>query len=65
MGDFGSILRRGRKVFEAKDGGGTWGLCEECGKRKLLFKYYDVEKEIWLLCEGCITSYTKEDEEEE
>ena len=63
MGDFGSIMRRGRKMFEMKDNGGKWGACEECNKRRLLFKYYDSEEELWMLCEECITTYTKEDEE--
>jgi hypothetical protein len=50
-------------MFEMKDQGGTWSSCEECGKRRLLFKYYDFEKELWMLCEDCIATYTKEDEE--
>lgn len=63
MGDFGSIMRRGRKMFDMKDKGGTWERCEECNKRALLYKYYDSEDQVWLLCEECITIYTKEEEE--
>jgi len=63
MGDFGSILRRGRRMFDMKDKGGKYGRCEECNKRAPLFEYKDVEEQVWTLCEECITMYTKEDEE--
>lgn len=60
MSDFSNILKRGRKIFEIKDGGGVWERCEECGERLLCFPYKDVEDETWLLCEECTTIFVKE-----
>jgi hypothetical protein len=63
MGDFGSILRRGKKMFDIKDSAKKWERCEECNKRDILYAYRDKEDQPWWLCEECITIYTKEDEE--
>ena len=62
MTDFGNILKRGRKMFDLKKKGGEWGRCEECDERAQLFPYSDEEKEVWLLCEICATSFVKEEE---
>jgi hypothetical protein len=64
MSDFGNILKRGRKIFNTKNSGGVWGRCEECNARAFLFKYVDEENQTWLLCEQCINTFTKDEEEE-
>ena len=62
MSDFGSILRKGKKIFITKQRGGKFGRCEECNDRSKLYEYLDNEKVIWMLCETCITIFTKDEE---
>lgn len=64
MKDFGSILHKGKKIFKAKDKGGIWkSRCEECNARAKLYEYIDEEKQIWLLCEQCLTIFVNGEEE--
>jgi len=63
MSGFGSILKKGKKLFNTKDKGGEWGRCEECNARAILYKYFDEEKQMWMLCEQCITIFTNDEEE--
>jgi len=63
MVDFGSILGKGKKLFGIKSSGGIYGRCEDCNARAYLFKYVDESNEIWLLCEPCVTSFVKDEEE--
>ena len=63
MSDFGSILKKGRKIFNTKDKGGRWGRCDECNARALLYEYIDEEKQVWQLCETCTVMFTKDEEE--
>jgi len=63
MSGFGNILRRGKKIFVTKDKGGKYGRCEECNARDLLYKYFDEEKIVWMLCETCVTIFTNDEEE--
>lgn len=60
--DFGNILKRGRKIFNTKDKGGVWGRCEECDERALVYPYNDAEKQVWQLCEECISIMIKDEE---
>jgi hypothetical protein len=62
MTNFGSILKKGRKIFITKQKGGSFGRCEECNSRARLFAYTDEEKVIWMLCETCITLFTNEED---
>ena len=64
MADFSSILKRGKKSFDAKAKGGKWGKCDECTERRLLFPYHDAEDEVWDVCEECMNTFIKEEEEE-
>jgi hypothetical protein len=64
MSDFGSILKRGRKIFNTKNSGGKFDRCEECNARALVYKYLDEENQEWLLCEQCLNTFTKDEEEE-
>jgi len=61
MSDFGSILRRGRRMFDMKNRGGDWGRCEECDDRKIIFPYEDEENQIWMLCEQCMETFIKDE----
>lgn len=60
---FSDILKKGKDIFEVKDGRGVWGRCEDCGQRKILYEYFDKEKQCWMLCENCITRFIGEDNE--
>lgn len=64
MSDFGTILKRGKKLFVTKDKRGVFGRCEECNSRAKLYDYLDNEKQSWKLCEQCIQTFTKDEEEE-
>jgi hypothetical protein len=59
--DFGSIVKRGQKLFKAKDKGGTWGRCEHCEERMLLYRYEDEKYQPWMLCENCIEILSKDE----
>lgn len=64
MSDFNDILKRGKRVFDLKDKGGTWGRCEDCGKRSPLFPFEDSDGEIWMFCETCLLDFIKEETNE-
>lgn len=61
MVDFGTILKRGKRRFMAKKGIGTWGNCDSCDERRLLYKYDDNDNKDWKLCEECTNSFVKEE----
>ena len=62
MAGFGDILKQGKKRFKVKSSLGSWGKCESCDERKLLFPYKDDKKETWHLCDGCSDLFIKEEE---
>jgi len=62
MSDFGNILKKGKKLFSTKANGGHWSRCEECHAMALLFDYVDNEKQVWKLCEQCISSFVKDED---
>jgi hypothetical protein len=62
MGNFGDILKRGKKLFDIKSRDGKFDRCEECNARAPVYKYIDEEEQNWMLCETCIKDYIKEDE---
>jgi len=62
MSDFGSILRRGRKMFDLKEKGGTWQRCEECDEMRECYPYVDEKNEVWMLCEECTKIFVKDEE---
>ncbi|MFA5023339.1 MAG: hypothetical protein WC523_00080 [Patescibacteria group bacterium] len=65
MGGFGSILKKGKKIFATKEKSGIWSRCENCNARNLIYEYIDNEKQTWMLCECCISIFAKDEEEEE
>jgi hypothetical protein len=64
MKSFGTILEKGKKRFVSKDNKGTWGRCEDCGRRKLLFVYTDLKNSVWNLCDECINKFAEEEIDE-
>lgn len=62
MSDFGTILKRGRKMFDLKDKGGTWQRCEECDEMLECYPYVDEKTEVWMLCENCTKEFVKDEE---
>lgn len=61
MSGFGSILKRGRKMFNIKDAGGKWQRCEECDEMRKCFNYVDEREEIWVICEECMKEFVKDE----
>ena len=64
MKNFETIMERGKKRFLSKDNKGTWGRCEDCGRRKLLFAYTDKKNGVWKLCDECINKFAEEEIDE-
>jgi len=61
MSDFGSILKRGRKMFDMKEKGGSWQRCEECDEMHKCYPYVDERGHVWMLCEECVTEFVKDE----
>lgn len=61
MSSFADIMRRAKKMFKMKDGGGEWLRCEECDERRLCYPYADEKDEVWMLCEACASLFVKDD----
>lgn len=61
MSSFNDIMKRGKRMFDMKNKGGTWDRCEECDKRALCFPYVDEKNEVWTLCEECVSEFVKDE----
>lgn len=61
MSNFNDIMKRGKRMFDMKNKGGTWKRCEECDERALCFSYVDEKNEVWMLCEDCISEFVKDE----
>lgn len=59
---FSDILKHGKKRFLVKNKKGSWGRCDYCDERRLLFAYKDSKKEVWMLCDICSNIFVEEDE---
>lgn len=58
---FVDILKKGKRQFQIKDQRGSWGKCEYCDTRQLLFQYTDDKNELWHLCGDCTGLFIKEE----
>lgn len=56
MGNFGDLVRKGKKRSYIKENRGEWGRCETCQKRKVLYPYKDSQNHTWDICDLCIES---------
>ena len=59
--DFGSILKKGKRIFNIKQDG-QWGKCEACDARQILFSYsVNNNKNKWMLCSTCLETFIKDE----